>query len=124
MGTRSLTHIKDEDNKTLVTVYRQYDGYPKGHGLDLANFLVDITIVNGISLGENRKTANGMGCLAAQLIAELKKGAGGVYINTPDAKDCWEEYTYKVKFDDKRGLLLNYNGGKYYTPKEYITKFK
>ena len=123
MGTRSITHIK-EDGKTLVTIYRQYDGYPEGMGLDLAEFLVDITVVNGFGGDMKAGThANGMGCLAAQLIAHLKEDQlGNVYIAPPDANDMWEEYTYKVKLDKSKGLLLNYNGGKYYTPQEFIDK--
>jgi hypothetical protein len=46
MGTRSLTHViesyKDNGKKkkqTLLTMYRQYDGYPRGHGADLVEFL-------------------------------------------------------------------------------------
>jgi hypothetical protein len=38
MSTRSLTHVKDEAGRTLVTFYRQGDGYPTGHGKDLADF--------------------------------------------------------------------------------------
>ena len=71
MGTRSLTHVV-EDNDTLLTIYRQYDGYLSGHGLDLAEYLHDISIVNGMN-GDNKAKANGMGCLSAQLLAYLKK---------------------------------------------------
>lgn len=31
MGTRSIIHVKD-GRKTIVTLYRQYDGYPSGMG--------------------------------------------------------------------------------------------
>lgn len=124
MGTRSLTHIKDENNKTLVTIYRQYDGYPEGMGLDLANFLVDITVVNGFGGKKTENLANGMGCLTAQLIGELKDGVGNVYIYPVNSKDCWEEYTYNVRHHKEKGLQLNINGGKYYTAKEFINKFK
>ena len=41
MGTRSITHIRDNDT-TLVTLYRQYDGYPSGMGVDLAEQLVGL----------------------------------------------------------------------------------
>ena len=94
MGTRSLTHVVD-NNDTLLTLYRQYDGYLTGHGLDLAEFLQDICIVNGISGSADRK-ANGMGCLSAQLIAHLKDGVGNIYVYPPDSKDCWEEFTYYI----------------------------
>jgi hypothetical protein len=122
MGTRSLTHIK-QDNKTILTIYRQYDGYPDGMGLDLAKFLVNIQVVNGFGPDmEAGSYANGMGCLAAQLVAHLKTGIGNVYIMTPDTSDVWEEYTYKIKLGEE-GLLMKYNNTKYYTPKEFIKKF-
>ena len=126
MGTRSLTHVVD-NNDTLLTLYRQYDGYLTGHGLDLAEFLQDICIVNGISGSADRK-ANGMGCLSAQLIAHLKDGVGNIYVYPPDSKDCWEEFTYyiynekvgkgvKIKVKDAHNKTL-FNG----TPGEFINK--
>lgn len=121
MGTRSLTHFKDENNKTIVTIYRQFDGYPSGMGLDIAEFLDKITVVNGFGMKEEAGThANGMGCLAAQFIKYIKDGIGNVYLYPPDIKDCWEEYTYRVKWDKEKGLLMNVNGGKYVTPKQFI----
>jgi hypothetical protein len=70
MGTRSLTFVYDGD-KPIINMYRQYDGYPSGHGSELADFLKGFEIVNGH--GEVKpKIANGMGCLAAQLIANFK----------------------------------------------------
>jgi hypothetical protein len=73
------------------------DGYPDGHGLDLANFLKDITLVNGISCNEKRKIANGMGCLAAQCIAHLKDGPGSIYVYPINSRDCGEEYIYTIE---------------------------
>lgn len=38
MGTRSITTIIDhqwDKPVRLVTMYRQYDGYPSGHGKEL-----------------------------------------------------------------------------------------
>jgi hypothetical protein len=105
MGTRSLTHVietwNDEKNnkqrkQCLLTMYRQYDGYPSGMGADLADFLKDGTVVNGIGMTDNRKIFNGAGCLAAQLVAHFKEGPGGFYIYRPMAKDCGEEYTYEI----------------------------
>ena len=126
MGTRSLTHIAEE-GETILTLYRQYDGYLEGHGLDLARFLKDISIVNGIS-SNNTKIANGMGCLSAQLIAHLKDGVGNLYVYPPNSKDCWEEFTYyisdeklgeevKIKVEDSRGSTI-FNG----TPTQLIEK--
>lgn len=56
-------------------------------------------------------TANGMGCFAAQLIKHLKEEVGNVYIMPPDAKDCWEEYTYTISGEPGKPLHLTINGG-------------
>lgn len=94
MGTRSLTIIKDEE-KEIVVIYRQFDGYPEGHGTELADFLSGFTIVNGY--GEVRgKMANGAGCLAAQLVQHLKDGIGNIYLHPAGTRDCWEDYIYVV----------------------------
>lgn len=96
MGTRSLTHIKDENGrKTLLTLYRQMDGYPTGMGKDLKDILAPLQLVNGYS--GDRPQANGMGCAAAQIVAGLKDGVGSVYIYPTNSKDCWEEYTYTIR---------------------------
>ena len=100
MGTRSLTHIKDDNGKTLATVYRQYDGYPTGMGMDIREALSDgqVKIVNGYSMGDEApKTFNGMGCLGAFLIGELKeKKIGNVYLYPADSEDVGEEYVYTL----------------------------
>ncbi len=94
MGTRSLTFVYDEDTP-LINMYRQYDGYPSGHGAELANFLSGFEIVNGY--GEERpKLANGMGCLAGQMIANFKKTVGGFYIYAVTDTECFQDYEYHV----------------------------
>jgi hypothetical protein len=96
MGTRSLTFVYD-DKEPMINMYRQFDGYPSHHGSKLAEFLNSFdAIVNGIRVGDNRKIANGMGCLAAQLIAHFKIDAGGFYMYPVTAKDCGQEYEYHV----------------------------
>ena len=42
MGTRSLTFVYDEDGRKIINMYRQYDGYPSGHGKDLAESLPEL----------------------------------------------------------------------------------
>lgn len=98
MGTRSLTCFVDEDGEEFVTMYRQFDGYPSGHGADLAEFLSGIRMVNGIPLSDQGKVrmANGMGCLAAQVVAYFKTDAGGIYLHKPNTRDVGEEYIYMV----------------------------
>jgi len=96
MGTRSLTIVYDH-GKPIVNLYRQYDGYPSGHGVELAEFLRQFAaITNGIAMGETRKTANGMGCLAAQLVAHFKQSVGGFYIHSVEDTDCGQDYEYHV----------------------------
>ena len=81
MGTRCLTYVY-EGKTPLMCLYRQFDGYPSGHGAELADFLNKIEVGNGIAGKPEMGTfANGMGCLAAQLIAHFKKSVGGFYIH-------------------------------------------
>ena len=112
MGTRSLTRVIPRQKglsyadghlhpeKSVVNIYRQYDGYPEGHGQDLAEFISEFTIVNGFSPGsQDKKVANGTGCLAAQLVEYLKEGqVGGVYLEQCNGEpgDSWEEYIYTL----------------------------
>ena len=97
MGTRSLTYVYD--GKTpIMCMYRQYDGYLSGHGQELANFLNELTVGNGISgKPELFNFANGMGCLAAQMIVWFKKTPGGFYIHPIELdQDAWQDYEYHV----------------------------
>ena len=104
MGTRSLTYVydsyKDEQgnmvHRPIINMYRQYDGYPSGHGAELVAFLNPFTLVNGLGINETRKVANGMGCLAAQLVAHFKDEAGGFYLYPVDCTDCGQDYEYHV----------------------------
>ena len=99
MGTRSLTFVYDGD-VPVINIYRQYDGYPSGHGHELAQFLDSKTLVNGYG-EQNSIEANGMSCLAAQLVVQLKHGVGGIYIHAPVlGRDHWQDYEYHV-YDNK-----------------------
>ena len=76
MGTRSTTTIWENDKK-LLSFYRQYDGYPTGHGQALADFLKEFDIMNGIRYPDQRydttrPRANGAQCLAAQVLVHFK----------------------------------------------------
>ena len=97
MGTRSLTFVYEGD-VPVINIYRQYDGYPSGHGHELAQFLDSKTLVNGFGK-QNSFEANGMGCLAAQLIVQLKHGVGGIYIYPVSSTDCFQDYEYHVYED-------------------------
>jgi hypothetical protein len=94
MGTRALTFVYD-GSTPIINMYRQYDGYPSGHGLELAEFLTQGRLVNGLS-GKNETVFNGMGCLAAAMVANFKQSAGGFYIHSVESTECGQDYEYHV----------------------------
>ena len=98
MGTRSLTVVRDtEGAKDICVLYRQMDGYPTGHGAELKEFLAPFTVVNGIGSDTPKKAANGMECLAAQLVSHFKGDQiGSFYLYPSGTRDCGEEYIYTV----------------------------
>jgi hypothetical protein len=106
MGTRCLTFVYDGDT-AVINMYRQFDGYPEGHGQELSEFLLQFdAIVNGMAFNESRKVANGMGCLAAQMIAHFKKTPGSFYIHPVTDYDCGQEYEYHVYVD--KGIVKDH----------------
>ena len=131
MGTRSLTTFietytdretgKKQKNE-IVTMYRQYDGYPTGHGTELAEFLAGGSLVNGIGLNDT-KVFNEMGCLSAQVIAHFKDGAGGFYLQRAN-KNSGEEYRYHVigDFDTKEVTIKVFEVGYMNKKDEYVNK--
>jgi hypothetical protein len=100
MGTRSLTYVFDQNNDPIVCMYRHFDGYPSGHGSELAQFLNSGEVVNGIPVSVKKRLFNGMGCLAAQMVDEFKNETGNIYlVSTKLKQDCWQEYEYHVSED-------------------------
>lgn len=107
MGTRSITHLSIIENgikHRLCTFYRQYDGYPQGHGLEMAEFL------NGFSdkpVPYNKSVIglkhNGFDDMAFQLLAVLKMKMGplGLYLCKPGTSGMGAEYTYDVCFNEE-----------------------
>jgi hypothetical protein len=123
MGTRSLTRVietwKDDNGKEkkqlLVTMYRQMDGYPSGHGQELADFLKAGKVVNGLGSDRPAKVFNGAGCLAAQMVSHFKgDSAGHIYLYPNNTTDAWQNYEYHVlvDFDSKTVTLICYESGK------------
>lgn len=110
MGTRSLTVVEDGKGREVLVMYRQYDGYPSGHGEELAAFLKPFTVVNGLG-DDRRKVANGMGCLAAQIVAHFKTEPGTFYLYPSGTRDYGEEYVYTVKSDSNGGINLKVQAG-------------
>ena len=115
MGTRATIHIAKREEgvsfseipeKKIVSIYNQYDGYPEGLGVTIANYLKGKKIVNGLG-DRNAPVFNGLGCLAASLIAELKEEAGNVYIDNPDCPHSWLDYEYVVWGDAGKGIWIS-----------------
>ena len=80
--------------------------------MELAQFLDGFTIVNGF--GERRsKLANGMGCLAAQIVANFKTEVGNFYLYPISAKDCGQDYEYHVYKD--KVIVKSYNGNQLFS---------
>ena len=104
MGTRCLTVFREADGTEIVVLYRQLDGYPSGHGEELERLLESKTLVNGLPLRDDPSLANGMGCLAAQVVAHLKTGPGGFYLHPAGTRGVGEEYVYTVEPAESSGL--------------------
>jgi len=99
MGTRSLTYVYDEYGEKILNLYRQFDGYPTGHGQELAEFLNSGRVVNGLNGVGKERQFNGAGCMAAQLVANFKTDAGGFYLYPTSVEDCGQDYEYHVYTD-------------------------
>lgn len=102
MSTPCGIQIFNEKNKLLITLYAHHDGGFDAMGNRLKEFLSNFDIVNGIKSDDNVKCANGMGCLAAQVIAHLKTGIGDIYIAT---NEIALEYTYYIHYSDSKVAL-------------------
>ena len=91
-------------------IYHHYDGYPEGLGVTLASYLSDISVVTGLS-GSSLQ-ANGLGCLAAQLVCRLKMDngdirAGNVYIDPPNVERSWIDYEYYVWAAENKSVWIS-----------------
>ena len=115
MATRATVSIarreegvsfSEKPNKTIVDIYHHYDGYPEGLGVTLASYLDGWHITNG--MGRDGDTLfNGLGCMAASIVAELKDGPGNVYIEDKDRPHGWLDYEYFVWGDDYKDIWIS-----------------
>ena len=111
MSTRCITVVQ-ENGVDILAMYRQMDGYPDGHGKELADYLRGKQIINGISSRDAaNRCFNGMGCLAASLVAHFKTGIGSFYI-VPVSDRGSGSYTYIISSDGSRIKLRVESGGK------------
>lgn len=99
MGTRCLTILPERDGGETAVLYRQFDGYPEGHGVELAEFLSGFTTVDGISDVRGPRVANGPECLSAQVIAHFKIEAGNFYLYPAGTRNLGEEYLYFIGYE-------------------------
>tara|TARA_R100000322_G_scaffold19597_1_gene12535 strand:- start:107 stop:544 length:438 start_codon:yes stop_codon:yes gene_type:complete len=120
MATRALINIVQRQqgrsfSKTLkpsaihTQLRKHYDGYPSGLGVTLANYLSDYDIVNGIPnnyTGFQGPIANGIGCLAAQLVSYLKDEPGNIYLRPPQDK-TWEDYIYYIWVKEGSRIMIS-----------------
>ena len=113
MATRAMISVakreegvsfSKEPKQTIVDIYHHWDGYPEGLGVTLASYLDDKKVVNG--LGRDNDVFNGMGCLAASLVAELKDGPGDVYIE-PRESHSWIDYRYYIWGDTYKDIWIS-----------------
>jgi hypothetical protein len=95
MGTRALTFVYGESGDEVLCMYSQWDGYLSGHGKALAAFINGITLINGITGKETVPVANGMGCLAAQLVVHFKTEVGNFYL-VNGKQDHGQDFEYHI----------------------------
>ena len=114
MATRAMISIakreegvsfSEEPNQTIVDIYHHWDGYPEGLGVTLADYLNGKKVTNGLGR-DSDNLFNGMGCLAASLVAELKDGPGDVYIE-PRESHGWIDYQYYIWGDTYKDIWIS-----------------
>jgi len=139
MATRALINFVERKDgvsfsehpgvdKIHTQIYHHYDGYPEYLGVRLANFLDGYDVVNGLSTGYQGPVANGMGCLAAQLVSYIKDEPGNVYLQKPQELD-WENYEYFIWVKEHNELwisIFDYDGNCMFVgePDKLIKKYE
>ena len=134
MATRGIVRFAEREagvsfnehpEKVHTQIYHHYDSYPDHLGVGLAKFLSDIRVVNGLNKDEGTISANGIGCLAAQVLTHLKLGRhyelektninrsgdkiqeGNVYLDIAGAKRGDIEYTYYIWAVDGKDIWIS-----------------
>ena len=105
MGTRSITHVHEMkslgEDKIVCSFYRHFDGYPTGHGKDLADWLKGKRLVNGIGSDfKADRDHNRAGQMAIELMHSLKQETSIECLPT-GVSDYGEEFVYHVYFDNE-----------------------
>lgn len=111
-------YIFNDRNEKLVNIFCKDGGEFDAIGDKLKEFLNGYKISQSWTLptiDKNAvKEAVGMGCLAAQVIAYIKDGVGGVYISTDE---IGPEYNYYIRYNNGYVTLTGKND-------DYIKEFK
>lgn len=123
MSTRGTMVIKDNKGKVILSMYRQMDSYFYGHGREVVDFISKGKLVNGFSFDAKfGEVFNGMGDLASQLIAHLKRpkkdysyegkgerkiqSVGSIYITAPIKKGDKQEFNYELSCNKNDEIIL------------------
>ena len=75
--------------------------------MKLASYLDDKSIVNGLGSKDNEDIVfNGVGCMAASIVAQLKDGPGNVYIEDRGSQ-AWIDYEYFIWGDTDKEIWIS-----------------
>ena len=110
--------FNEHPEKIHTQIYHHYDSYPDHLGVGIAKFLSDIRVVNGIGSRKGTVLANGIGCLAAQVLTHLKLGRhyelekneiqqGNIYLDWPNTDRGDIEYCYYIWSDYDKGIWMS-----------------
>ena len=100
MSTKALIRIYDEKNKEICTIYKHSGGSSKNMKSLLRQFKA-IRIAKGRN-GNHWSSVNGMGDLAAEIVAKLKSDSQDIKIIDPEEHTLQEwEYIFKFNGVDK-----------------------
>jgi hypothetical protein len=95
-----------QNGETLVCIVQHGDGMPESLGIGLAKFLAPLRVVNGLPM-DRTNIVNGIECLAATIIKELKDGPGGIYIYPHNYNLMNEDYLYEVSINTENQIVMS-----------------
>ena len=93
MGTRSTVKFYNRNNRCLLSLYNQYDGYYSGVGTELLEFLES-----------DKSNANGFEDMVLLYVCFKKKG--NPYNTYATIETDNQEFNYEI-FDTEEGLKFN-----------------
>jgi len=101
MSTRSVTNIHEmkslsEEERIVCTFFRHCDGYPDGMGKDLAGYLEDKNLVNGIGMDYVKgRDFNRAGTISIPLMSYIQELSGAEVMPT-GSNGGDEDYIYDI----------------------------